>query len=66
MKRFFIDEIFLFSAATIIPEEPIESSTMNKTSLANVLATPAVRRLAKELQVMNDRFDFPRRFDVSF
>lgn len=40
------------SAATIIPDEPAESPVMNTNAQQlNVLATPAVRRLAKELQV---------------
>jgi len=42
--------------ATVVAEEtPVEIPMMNKNSVSNALATPAVRRLAKELQIsLND------------
>ncbi|CAF4713093.1 unnamed protein product [Rotaria sp. Silwood1] len=40
---------------TVAPKEPIDTEASTKTPSLNLLATPAVRRLAKELQVsLND------------
>ncbi|CAF4668117.1 unnamed protein product [Rotaria sp. Silwood1] len=40
---------------TVAPKEPTDTEVSNKTPSPNLLATPAVRRLAKELQVsLND------------
>lgn len=41
--------------ATIIPEEPVDNGAFNQSSSAHILATPAVRRMAKDFQVsLND------------
>ncbi|CAF2564481.1 unnamed protein product [Rotaria sp. Silwood2] len=40
--------------ATVTPEEPVDTVASTKTPSSNLLATPAVRRLAKELQISLD------------
>ncbi|CAF3332934.1 unnamed protein product [Rotaria socialis] len=41
--------------SSVTPEEPVEVEVFNKTPSVNLLATPAVRRMAKELQIsLND------------
>jgi 2-oxoisovalerate dehydrogenase E2 component (dihydrolipoyl transacylase) len=41
--------------APVVAEMPVSSGTVDKSSLSNLLATPAVRRMAKELQIsLND------------
>jgi hypothetical protein len=52
-----IDFIFLL-AAPIIAEEPLSNKVLDKTPLSNLLATPAVRRMAKELQVKRNGNNF--------
>ncbi|CAF1093368.1 unnamed protein product [Adineta steineri] len=42
-------------SAPVIPEEPVKTETLNKISSPDILATPAVRRMAKDLQIsLND------------
>ncbi|UJR10812.1 hypothetical protein I4U23_014999 [Adineta vaga] len=42
-------------AAPIISEDSVKNETADKNSLSNLLATPAVRRMAKDLQIsLND------------
>ncbi len=40
-----------FLEAPVVTEAPVNSETVDKPSSSNLLATPAVRRMAKELQV---------------
>jgi hypothetical protein len=40
-----------FLATPVVIEEPLDTGVLNKTSTSNILATPAVRRMAKDLQV---------------
>jgi hypothetical protein len=37
-----------------LPNETTDNVTMSPNSLMNILATPAVRRMAKDLQVNGD------------
>ena len=38
-------------AATIMPDDIFDKPVLRKASLTNILATPTVRQMAKELQV---------------
>jgi hypothetical protein len=51
---------FFFLASSVAPEEPVNIEVLNKTSTSasNLLATPAVRRMAKELQVEEIKLNF--------
>jgi hypothetical protein len=40
-----------FLEAPVVTEAPVNSETVDKLPSSNLLATPAVRRMAKELQV---------------
>jgi len=40
-----------FLEAPVVTEAPVNNETVDKLSSSNLLATPAVRRMAKELQV---------------
>jgi hypothetical protein len=42
--------LFSLAAPTIV-EEPVNSGVLDKNSSPSLLATPAVRRMAKDLQV---------------
>ncbi len=43
--------VFRHLAATIMSEDTFDNTVLRKASLANILATPTVRQMAKELQV---------------
>jgi len=54
-------ELFCISlAASVVPEVSVNIEVLNKnsTSTSNLLATPAVRRMAKELQVEKRKLNF--------
>ncbi len=52
-KSIFKDKIFFFFfrhlAATMMSENTFDNTILRKGSLANILATPTVRQMAKEL-----------------
>ena len=41
----------IFLAAPVVAQEPVATQIEDKSPLSNILATPAVRRMAKDLQV---------------
>ncbi|CAF1026252.1 unnamed protein product [Rotaria sordida] len=50
-----IDVLTGTKTATIMPEDTFDNTTVNKNSSANILATPTIRQMAKELQIsLND------------
>lgn len=50
------EDIRLLLAAPVVTAEPIKTTTVDTSSASNILATPAVRRMAKDLQVEPNNF----------
>ena len=50
-KHVKIISCYYILAATIMPDDVLDNTTFNKDPASNILVTPAIRQMAKSLQV---------------